>query len=43
MRGTKAKRIRKSMPAMEPGYQVLAGGQIISKKRMAYQKAKKSS
>ena len=41
MRGSKAKKIRKSMPTMEPGYQTLATGQIISKKRMAYQKAKK--
>ena len=42
MRGTKAKRIRKSMPQVEPGYQTLSNGQIISKKRMAYQKAKRT-
>jgi len=40
VRGSKAKRIRKSMPQMEPGYTELSTGQVISKKRMAYQKAK---
>lgn len=41
MRGTKAKRIRKSMPPMEPGYKTLSNGQVVSEKRMTYQKAKK--
>lgn len=43
MRGTKAKRIKKSMPPTEPSYQTLGNGQVISSKRMAYQKAKKAT
>lgn len=42
MRGSKAKRVRKSMPVMDPSYKNFPWGQIISPKRMAYQKAKRS-
>lgn len=43
MRGTLAKKIRKMMPEMEPGYEKLSNGQIISRKRMQYKKAKKEA
>lgn len=41
MRGTKAKKIRKSMPPMELEYKTLPWGQVVSTKRMEYQKRKK--
>ena len=43
MRGTKAKKIRKAMPPIEPGYKTLGNGQVVSRKRIEYQRAKKAN
>lgn len=40
MNGKRAKKIRKSMPSMEPVYKTLPWGQVICPKRQAYQKVK---
>lgn len=42
MRSIKAKRIRKSVKYLNPpGYKKISNGQIISPRRMEYQRAKK--
>lgn len=43
MRGKLARKVRKLMPSIDPGYTKLSNGQLISQKRMAYQKAKRAA